>query len=409
MRKTYWPLLKTTVTFLLFFFFMGIVFSYAMFHGGFVSWFLFYATLPLTLYLLITMIYPLRNFRVERMLSTSECKVGETVKVTLTIKRTMPFPLFYLLIHDQLPMEAVKGTPPVRALLFPGLKRTLSYSYELQSVRRGEYHFQGVTLSTGDPLGFVQKHHFVSLKDELLVFPEHELAYYEHTGQNRQEGDALARMFDVIDTTMAVGAREYVPGDKFSWVDWKSTARKRTLMTKEFEQRSGHTVRLLLDRSEQQNVAPESFERNISFAVSLAKAIIRKGTTLHFLSLGKDTVNIHLEALKNQESSFRQVLHHLARAERDGEAPFAKQVQETLMRSEKEVTMVFVVQRLDPMLVTTLIKAKETFPYLVVFMPGEDSRDAGQRTLEKQLSAHGMTIGRIRRENIGKAWFEVTK
>ena len=43
-------------------------FMFAMFQGGFVSWFLFYTFLPFVLYSFVLFFYPLSSFDVERKL-----------------------------------------------------------------------------------------------------------------------------------------------------------------------------------------------------------------------------------------------------------------------------------------------------------------------------------------------------
>src|SRR5699024_7686731 len=45
---------------------LGILFSYAMFQGGFTSWFLFYSFLPILLYPLGLAVYPIRKWDVTR-------------------------------------------------------------------------------------------------------------------------------------------------------------------------------------------------------------------------------------------------------------------------------------------------------------------------------------------------------
>ncbi|TDQ36274.1 DUF58 domain-containing protein [Aureibacillus halotolerans] len=407
MNRTLWPILKTALTSILFFGFISITFSYAMFQGGFVSWFLFFATLPLALYVVLIICYPIRSLRVHREVTPKECSVGENIHVKITLERALPFPLFYLLLHDRLSPHISKKNLPVRTLLFPGFKRKIVYTYDIPAAKRGEYSFDGLTVSTGDPLGLVQKEHTFPIEENLIVFPKQEPSFYEQIGSNRQEGEALSSLFDLIDTTMAVGAREYVPGDKFSWVDWKSTARKRTLMTKEFEQRSGHTVYLMFDRSASDAVSDDVFERNLSFSVSMANAVVRKGASLHFFSLGEEIVNFHLDTNKNLDIGYQRLLYHMARTDRDGKRPFAQMVQEQLLRAEKDMTLVCVALSLETSFVQTLVKAKRQYDHIIVFVPRTDPEEVVQKKLQYQLMAHGIKTAQVHTKNIGNAWFEV--
>lgn len=54
----------------------GCCFSYAMFQGGFVSWFLFYAFLPFVLYAGLLALYPLRSFQASRQMDKTQLHAG---------------------------------------------------------------------------------------------------------------------------------------------------------------------------------------------------------------------------------------------------------------------------------------------------------------------------------------------
>jgi len=80
-----------------------ITFSYAMFQGGFVSWFLFYSFLPFSLYALCLALYPLADFTVERKLQKRNYHANEALNMKVTLKRNFFFPLFFIIVEDCLP------------------------------------------------------------------------------------------------------------------------------------------------------------------------------------------------------------------------------------------------------------------------------------------------------------------
>ncbi|PAD62894.1 DUF58 domain-containing protein, partial [Bacillus siamensis] len=61
------------------------VFSYAMFQGGFVSWFLFYAFLPFIVYAGLVAVYPLRAFQAAREISSARLTSGDRLSVTIRL------------------------------------------------------------------------------------------------------------------------------------------------------------------------------------------------------------------------------------------------------------------------------------------------------------------------------------
>ncbi|MED2496272.1 DUF58 domain-containing protein, partial [Bacillus thuringiensis] len=106
-----------------------LTFVYAMFQGGFVSWFLFYSTIPIALYSLLLPFYALWDAEVRRITNQNGYVVGEQFISTITIKRKFPFPLLYLVIEDELPPQFIscKQTKMNKVVLFPGLKRNISF------------------------------------------------------------------------------------------------------------------------------------------------------------------------------------------------------------------------------------------------------------------------------------------
>lgn len=66
---------------------IAISFSFAMFQGGFVSWFIFYTFLPFAVYSTILLFYPINNIIVERKVSKRECRAGDSVEIALTVTR----------------------------------------------------------------------------------------------------------------------------------------------------------------------------------------------------------------------------------------------------------------------------------------------------------------------------------
>ena len=120
-----------------------LTFVYAMLQGGFVSWFYF------TVWFLLVFIhfYSLLRFtgaEVKRITNQNDYVAGEPFLSTITIKRKFPFPLLYLVIEDELPphFTSCRQTKMHKTILFPGLKRNISFQYAIDTIPRGEHTFQ---------------------------------------------------------------------------------------------------------------------------------------------------------------------------------------------------------------------------------------------------------------------------
>lgn len=73
-------------------------------------------------------------------------------------------------------------------------------------------------------------------------------------------------------THVTTGVREYQQGDRFAWVDWKTTARRGQLMTKEFEQNQTKDLVVFADFTDE-----AVFETVVSIAASVLQSAVKKG------------------------------------------------------------------------------------------------------------------------------------
>src|SRR5699024_6924134 len=171
MRQFIYLLMKTFVLFGLFLIF----FSYAMFQGGFVSWFLFYLTLPVLLYYLVFIFYPIKDWQVERILKNRQVEAGQDIPVELNLNRRLPFPVSYLIIENALPKsmggiftrnswskllakrKLSQRNLIERAVFHPNFRRQLTYHYQLMGLPRGVHTIQSVRLTISDLFGFITK------------------------------------------------------------------------------------------------------------------------------------------------------------------------------------------------------------------------------------------------------------
>lgn len=149
------------------------VFSYAMFQGGFVSWFLFYAFLPFVLYAGLFSLYPISAMQAVRETDRAQVNAGGTLNIKVTLTRRVPFPLMYMVIEDCLPetLEKLYGDQAAaKRLVFPWFKRKVTMSYRLSPVPRGEHHLHTVRVRTGDVLGLVEKEAYYEVKHSFWCF-----------------------------------------------------------------------------------------------------------------------------------------------------------------------------------------------------------------------------------------------
>jgi len=324
-----------------------ITFMYAMFQGGFVSWFLFYSFLPIAIYSIVLAVYPIKSMKVERILNQTEYKMGDELIAVIKVTRSIPFPLFYVLVEEILPERfhdcQFKEEP--KGILFPGFKRKFSFHYHLTSIPRGEHQFQSIRLKIGDLFGFVEKEINIPIHDYILVYPQYVDIKYKQK-LSLAEGTSVSNRSYIKDTSIAVGVRDYEPGDRLSWIDWKATARRETIMTKEFETLKSEDVLVMMDRAES-----PFFEQIVTYTASFVRSALKSGVKVGFVSIGKEKTAFMTE---NHEEHLKKIFYHLAIVKDNAIKPFTEVVQEQLQKNQNKSSIVLITASLTRELVHML-------------------------------------------------------
>lgn len=273
------------------------------------SWFLFYSFTPFAVYALLIAFYPMSDFKVERTFNGDSYSVGDELKITISLERKIPFPLFFLIIRNDSSF-ADKGE---ELILYPWFKRRFSVVYTVANLQRGEHFFGDSTLKSGDFLGLILKEQVIPDSKTILVYPSYIDMVYRSIESRYEQGASASQIRLQNDSTMVTGVREYQPGDRFTWIDWKSTAKKNEMQTKEFEERQSHDISVILDRS-----PSKGFESMVKFSASLIRAIVRHGGQIGLYSVGKDH---SIFPIRGGEEHQHQLFYHLAKVKPDSGIP----------------------------------------------------------------------------------------
>ncbi|KEP26982.1 DUF58 domain-containing protein [Bacillus zhangzhouensis] len=281
-------------------------FCYAMFQGGFVSLFLFYAFLPYALYALMFALVPLRA-TAKRTLQHTRLKAGDMLSVDLEIKRTNPFPYVYVIIEDDPPDTFhLQEQIEMKQMLFPWFRKMWRFSYQLNDIARGEHHLTAVRIKTGDMFGFVEKEVIIPLEKKLLVYPKMLDLPVESADSVNENGGKAVHSWLNEPTNVTTGVREYQQGDRFAWVDWKTTARRGQLMTKEFEQNQTKDLVVFADFTDE-----VVFETVVSIAASVLQTAVKKGVPAGLVPLGDQ----HAFRVDQGELHLQDMLYYLTRVQ----------------------------------------------------------------------------------------------
>lgn len=304
--KKWQALIEKSKHFLLVSLLMIITFCYAMFQGGFVSWFVFFTVSPFLLYALIFLLVKEDILLVERKIEPSHVESGQSTKVTITVERKTRFPFAYMMMEELVNSESlvqsrVRGTNTIK---FVGFKKKFSWDYVLENMSRGEHRYLGVNIVFCDFFGWAKKRVVAEKEQVILVYPRVREMKYAALQTKFDVGTMMSPYSIVKDTSMAVGLREYVPGDRFSWIHWKSFAKTQTLQSKEFEDRQSQELMLVLHAGKS-----PLFEDKIELVASMLQTIIRERGDISFVSAGSKT---KVFPIIQGNKQLDQVMYHLA-------------------------------------------------------------------------------------------------
>lgn len=396
--KGVWKLIVLFVLILL-------TFSYAMFQGGFVSWFLFYSFLPFALYALALSLYSLNDFQVERQLPKTEFNAGENAVISLKIERKTAIPLLYLVIEDVASDQLLysKQGKKAKRFLFPGFQKEISLQYQIDRLPRGEYFFKSIRISTGDPLGLIEKETHVQAESRMIVYPAYEDIIYKPLAHHYDQGMTASKERVQRDTSMAIGIREYQPGDRFSWINWKATAKRNDIMTKEFEQRQSHDVYILMD------CAPDSrFEAVVSFTATIVRAILRKGAQVGFLSSAADRTVFPIRGGEGQQL---QLFYHLAKIKDDSSVTVERVLEAENFLLQQNIQLMIITSQLSKALIekTGFFSSKKGAVTIFLIKAELESPSQEEIALRALASARGVRVIMVHNGQFSEAFSGVSK
>ncbi|MFF5996646.1 DUF58 domain-containing protein [Lysinibacillus sp. KU-BSD001] len=335
-------------------------FCFAMFQGGFVSWFIFFTVLPFLLYSLVLAVIPLRIDNVTRDITPATRERGDTATITVRFDNKSLFPFVFLVIRELDMDERFYHIAGGRSsnLFLVGWKRHFEWTYELENLQRGEHMFSALELTVTDFFGWVVRKKVIEQPDRLLVYPKTVDMPYTSLQMQYDQGAVATKYAIVKDTTMVTGVRDYQPGDRFSWIHWKSFAKNGELRTKEFEDRQSQSLFLYMDCATTQH-----FEEMVELTASMLKAIVKRHGDVAFLSEAERC--IFYPAVRT-EAQFENVMQHLAKV-----TPNAESSIDMLLRNERQLSnsiLLFVTGHITDELKTFLMNSSKYARAVVCFV-----------------------------------------
>ncbi|HET6873109.1 MAG TPA: DUF58 domain-containing protein, partial [Sporolactobacillaceae bacterium] len=197
------------------------------------------------------------------------------------------------------------------------------------------------------------------------------------------------------DITSISSIREYVPGDKMSWMDWKATARVNHLVTKQFEYPLNRDIVVVFDRFVESNeVGRKAFETGTSLAASLVERGIGLGASVGFISVGKESSYFQST---NHSAHKWTIFDHLARANPDGSGEATYALTRYLQQLPHHATFLYVTTHLSAKVLNLFNEIRIRGLTIEIFYINEERReDMKTAAILKGLGSQGNVIYQIK-------------
>ncbi len=184
-------------------------------------------------------------------------------------------------LHDALPRGVARGARVTGVHALPKFGE-LSLPFSVIGRERGAWPLEPVALRVRGRLGLIERTLRYPLADVVTVVPSiagirrYRLLSIQH--RLRDAGVRAIRRRG--EGTAFAGLREYVVGDDPRRVDWKATARRQKLITREFNIEQGQTVLIAVDAGRMMTQLDDGlprFEYALSSALVLTDIAVQSG------------------------------------------------------------------------------------------------------------------------------------
>jgi uncharacterized protein (DUF58 family) len=215
--------------------------------------------------------------------------VDKWAKVTLRFSHSLT-KTTQVYVFDGLPASVERENLPFTVTLIPGQSSRQEYS--LKPLARGPLELSPCYLQVPSPFGFWQIHYRSGEPSAVKVYPDFMaiaaytiLATDNHTSQmgiKKKPRRGSGMEFQQL--------REYRLGDSMRQLDWKATARRQKLISREYQDERDQQIVLLVDSGRRMRAKDDDlshFDHSLNAMLLVGYIALRQGDSVSVLSFGE--------------------------------------------------------------------------------------------------------------------------
>ncbi len=253
-------------------------------------------------------------------------------------------------IRDEYPEEFSARGNVVPLDMPPRSETELGYS--VMPHGRGDFHFGDVYIRLTGPFGLAMRQIRLPMRQDVRVYPELlDMRRYEislRRSRALQSGQRIVKLRGR--GTEFESLREYVPDDEFRVVDWKASARRGKLISRQYQEEKSQNVMLVLDCGRVMGPVIAGLSRldhSINAAMMLAHVAALKGDKVGMMAFGEEVQAFSPPKQgKSQTLSLLSLSYNLAEA--SGDSDYYRAVPFLSRRWTRRSLVVFFTDLVDP-------------------------------------------------------------
>lgn len=287
--------------------------------------------------------FGLADLEAGYVLDRLHAQAGDMLRANYTVRNTSRLPKLWLEVHN--PTTLPIGLPGEAITIGPRGER--SWSVRVPLTRRGHFRVDPLALRTGDPLGLFESHAAVGSYSTVIVYPRVEALPGWRLPPAFVEGAHAERVRTPHTTPSATSIREYVPGDAYNRIHWKTSARQGELLVKEFELEQTADVWIFLDlhAPDHAGAGDEStLEYGVRIAASIAAGALGENRKVGLTAPGAHVASVPADRGPRQ---YQKIMQTLAAVLADGSRPLQEVLVENVAHLRRGMTAVIITPSTD--------------------------------------------------------------
>ena len=194
----------------------------------------------------LLLLYRFKKTITARRLLPDKFSNGDENTVPITIENQYPFQVSINVI-DELPLQFQKRNFSYKTNLEP--QQIHDFSYNVRPIERGEYFFGNLNVFTSTKLKIVKRKYQFQKEQMVAVYPSFiQMQKYDFLAiSNHLSEFGLKKIRRIGNTQEFEQIKDYVYGDDFRTVNWKSTAKRAQLMVNQYQDEKSQPIYSIID------------------------------------------------------------------------------------------------------------------------------------------------------------------